>query len=82
MSVPVNYNGLTFNVPQYNDTGWAQNTGNLTLYLVALASGLSGWNSDITILPAGAGLIVTDASNGHTYRILVNNGDIATQLVS
>lgn len=82
MAVPVTYNGNVFNIPQYNDTGWAQNTGNLTLYLVALASGLSGWNSDITILPAGAGLIVTDASDGHTYRILTNNGQVSTQLVS
>ncbi len=82
MSVPVNFNGTTFNIPQYNDTGWAQNSGNLTLYLVALASGLSGWNSDITILPAGAGLILTDASDGHTYRILMNSGQISTQLVS
>lgn len=82
MSIPVTYNGQSFNVPQYADTGWAQNSGNLTLYLVALASALSGWNSDITILPAGSGLIVTDAVNGHTYRILVANGVISTQLVT
>lgn len=82
MAVSINYNGNTFSIPQYGNTGWAQNPGNLTLYLIALASGLSGWNSDITILPAGSGVIVTDATNGHTYRILVNNGVISTQLVS
>lgn len=82
MSIPVNYNGNIYNVPQYNDTGWAQNNGNLTLYLVALATGLSGYAGDITILPAGAGLILTDAINGHTYRILIYNGQISTELLT
>lgn len=82
MSVSVNYNGNSYNIPQYNDTGWAQNPGNLTLYLVALASALSGWNSDITILPAGAGLILTDAVNGHTYRVLMYNGVISSELLT
>jgi hypothetical protein len=82
MSINVSYNGVTYSVPQYNDTGWAQGPGNLTLYLVALAQGLSGFNSDITILPAGSGLIVTDLFNGHTYRILVANGQISTQMIT
>jgi hypothetical protein len=82
MSVAVTYNGVSYNIPQYNDTGWAQNPGNLSLYLIALATGLAGYAGDITILPVGAGLIVTDAFNGHTYRILVANGVVSTQLVT
>ena len=82
MSIAVSYNGNSYNVPVYNDTGWAQNAGNLTLYLVALASGMTGWNGDITILPAGSGLILTDAVNGHTYRVLMYNGVISSELVT
>ena len=82
MSVSVTFNGGSYNIPQYNDTGWAQNPGNLTLFLVALSSALSGYNSDITILPAGAGVIMTDAVNGHTYRVLMYNGVVSTQLVT
>ena len=82
MSVPVTFNGSTFNIPVYNDTGWAQNPGNLSLFLQAVAQSFYGWNSDITIIPPGSGVIVTDAYNGHTYRILVANGVVSTQLVS
>lgn len=82
MSIAVTYNGNSYNIPQFNDTGWAQNSGNLTLYLVALATGLSGYNGDITILPAGDGVILTDAVNGHTYRVLMYNGVLSTELVS
>ena len=82
MSIAVNFNGTTYNIPQYNDTGWAQNPGNLTLYLVALSSALSGWGGDITILPAGAGVIMTDAVNGHTYRVLMYNGIVSSELLT
>lgn len=82
MSIAVTFNGSSYSIPQYNDTGWAQGSGNLTLYLVALSSALSGWNSDITIIPAGSGIILTDAVNGHTYRVLMYNGVVSTQLVT
>lgn len=82
MSIAVSYNGNTYNVPQYNDTGWAQNSGNLTLYLVALASGLSGWTGDITLVTPGSGLILTDAVNGHTYRVLMYDGQLSSELVT
>lgn len=82
MSIAVTFNGNAYNIPQYNDTGWAQNPGNLTLYLVALSSALSGWSGDITILPSGAGLILTDAVNGHTYRVLMYNGVISSELLT
>lgn len=76
MSIAVSYNGSTYNIPQYNDTGWAQNTGNLTLYLVALASGLSGYVGNITLTTPGAGLIVTTPDGLHTYRIRIDNDGV------
>ncbi len=82
MSIAVTYNGATFNVPQYGDVGWAQNPGNLTLYLVALATGLASWTTDITIVTPGLGLILTDAVNGHTYRVLMYNGVLSRELVT
>lgn len=39
MATIVTYNGNNYNVPAYGDTGWAQGTGNLSQYLIALASG-------------------------------------------
>lgn len=38
MSTPVTVNGINYNVPAYNDTGWAQGTGNLSQLLIALAA--------------------------------------------
>lgn len=51
MSTPVTYNGNSYNVPAYQDTGYAQGTGNLSSYLIALATGsltLAGGNFPIT----------------------------------
>jgi hypothetical protein len=51
MSTPVTYVGSTFNVPAYQDTGYAQGTGNLSSYLIALATGsltLSGGSFPLT----------------------------------
>src|ERR1700686_4530023 len=39
MSTPVVYNGTTYFVPSFGDGGYAQGAGNLSLYLIALASG-------------------------------------------
>lgn len=39
MSTLVTYNGVQYTVPAYQDTGWAQGTGNLSSYLIALATG-------------------------------------------
>lgn len=44
MSTPVVVNGLTYNVPLYQETGWAQGTGNLSQLLIALAAASSGSN--------------------------------------
>jgi len=51
MSTPVSYVGNTYNVPAYNDTGYAQGSGNLSSYLIALATGsltLSGGSFPLT----------------------------------
>lgn len=51
MSTPVTYVGNSYNVPAYQDTGYAQGTGNLSSYLIALATGgltLSGGSFPLT----------------------------------
>ena len=51
MSTPVTYVGNGYNVPTYNDTGYAQGSGNLSSYLIALATGsltLSGGSFPLT----------------------------------
>lgn len=51
MSTPVTYVGSSYNVPAYQDTGYAQGTGNLSSYLIALATGsltLSGGSFPLT----------------------------------
>jgi hypothetical protein len=35
----VTFNGVSYNVPAYLDTGWAQGSGNLSQYLVAVSTG-------------------------------------------
>ena len=39
MATSIVYNGTTYSVPAYGDTGWAQGTGNLSSYLIAIPSG-------------------------------------------
>ncbi len=39
MSTVVTLNGQQYTVPAYNDTGYAQGNGNLSLYLVAISTG-------------------------------------------
>lgn len=82
MSIAVTFNGSTYNIPQYNDTGWAQNSGNLSLFLVAVAQSFGGWTTDIILTNPGSGVIIADAYNGHTYRILMANGIVSTQLIT
>jgi hypothetical protein len=39
MATPVTFNGSSYSVPAYGDSGWAQGAGNLSSYLIAIASG-------------------------------------------
>lgn len=51
MSTPVTYVGTQYNIPAYQDTGYAQGSGNLSSYLIALATGsltLSGGSFPLT----------------------------------
>lgn len=51
MSTPVTYVGNVYSVPAYQDTGYAQGAGNLSSYLIALATGsltLSGGTFTLT----------------------------------
>lgn len=51
MATAVTYVGNSYSIPAYGDTGYAQGAGNLSLYLVALATGsltLSGGSFPLT----------------------------------
>src|SRR6185503_16131394 len=39
MATPVTYNGVSYSIPAFGDVGYAQGPGNLSSYLIALASG-------------------------------------------
>ena len=39
MATTVTFNGASYSVPAYGDTGWAQGPGNLSAYLIAISSG-------------------------------------------
>lgn len=39
MATPITFNGSSYSVPAYGDSGWAQGAGNLSSYLIAIASG-------------------------------------------
>lgn len=39
MATPITFNSAAYSVPAYNDTGYAQGAGNLSSYLIAIASG-------------------------------------------
>jgi hypothetical protein len=51
MASNVTLNGISYIIPAYNDTGWAQGAGNLSLYLVALATA--------TLQPTGGAFTLT-----------------------
>ncbi len=51
MATTVTYNAIQYRVPAYQDTGYAQGSGNLSSYLIALATGsltLSGGSFPLT----------------------------------
>ncbi len=39
MATSITFNGSSYSVPAYGDSGWAQGAGNLSSYLVAIAAG-------------------------------------------
>jgi hypothetical protein len=64
MSTPVSYNGVTYFVPAFNDGGYAQGAGNMSLYWIALATALPTTGGALTgPLALGANKI-TGLANG------------------
>lgn len=65
MSTPVIYNSVTYNVPAFGDTGYAQGAGNLSSYLIALATG--------SLNRSGGSFILTnDVNFGSTFGLLAD----------
>lgn len=62
MSTTVSYVGTQYNIPAYQDTGYAQGSGNLSAYLIALATG------SLT-LSGGTFTLTADADFGATYGL-------------
>lgn len=63
MATPVVFNSVAYSVPSYNDTGYAQGAGNLSAYLVAIASG--------TLQPSGGTFTLTgDINFGSNFGLL------------
>ena len=63
MSTAVSYIGNSYSIPAYNDTGYAQGPGNLSAYLIALATG------NLT-LSGGAFPLTTDANFGANFGLV------------
>lgn len=63
MSTPVTYVGNSYSVPAYGDSGYAQGAGNLSSYLVALATG------SLT-LSGGAFPLTADANFGANFGLV------------
>lgn len=55
MSTPVVFNGINYSVPAFGDVGYAQGPGNLSSYLIAIASG--------TFQTVGGSFILTSQAN-------------------
>jgi len=66
MATLVIFNGSQYSIPSYGDSGWAQGAGNLSLYLVALASG--------TLQTTGGNFTLTAPVNfGASFGILASS---------
>jgi hypothetical protein len=68
MSTPVVFNGVTYSIPAYNDTGYAQGFGNLSTYLIALAN-ISPIN--VTGSITGTGTVTPVATAASTFSTTV-----------
>lgn len=73
MSTPITWNGVVYTVPAFGDTGYAQGSGNLSSYLIALAGGPFPYTSQ-TANPATAGIIRLAKTDTIDWR---NNANLA-----
>jgi len=80
MSTPVVLAGNTYNIPAYNDTGWAQGAGNLSLYLIALAA-VAGTQAPLIQLTS-VSASPTSITTGNTYLVNTSVGAITLNLPS
>lgn len=78
MSTVVTLNGINYNIPAYNDTGWAQGTGNLSQYLIALAAVVASSPAFIQITNVSSS--PTNIVTGHTYLVNTNAAVITLNL--
>src|SRR4029077_4413602 len=76
MATTVVFNGVTYSIPAYQDTGYAQGSGNLSSYLIALAGGPYPFTSQ-TANPASTGTIRLAHSDTIDWRNQANSGDLA-----
>lgn len=63
MSTAVVLNTITYHIPNYRDTGYAQGSGNLSQYLVALATG-------VLTKAGGAFTLTADANFGGSFGLI------------
>ena len=76
MATTVVFNGVTYSIPAYNDTDYAQGSGNLSSYLIALAGGPFPYQSQ-SANPAQSGTIRLAHSDTIDWRNQANSGDLA-----
>lgn len=76
MPTPVTVGGSNYNVPLYNEIGWAQGTGNISQLLIALAA-VSGTQSSVTQLVA---VSTTPSSIVNQKTYLVDTAGLPIQL--
>lgn len=70
MATPVTLNGNSYSIPAYGDSGYAQGAGNLSSYLVALATGvltLSGGTFTLTAPITFAAFGITMSGGDMTF---------------
>lgn len=75
MATSVSFNGVVYSVPAFGDTGYAQGSGNLSAYLIALAGGPFPFTSQ-TALPATAGQIRLAKTDTIDWRNNANSGNL------
>lgn len=63
MATPVTLNGISYSIPAYLDTGWAQGAGNLSLFLAAIPG-------CVLQLSGGAFTLTADVNFGASYGLL------------
>lgn len=80
MPTPVVVNGITYPVPLYGETGWAQGSGNLSQLLIALAAVTASTPSFMQIVQISTS--PQTVATGHTYLVDTSSIPIEFDLTS